>query len=368
MVSELAGNQLRNWKSQDFALGDPLQEQIETFLRSEAGDITQPTRIAAQGRAPRDNRRLALTRWRYRTWRERDIKIPQGAVYLNIAQHFLEVPFFLRWLDARPDLKPVFLLHDLLPIDYPEYFPAERKTRFPRILSTALRHAKALIVTCEATRERIARHLRDNGYRSIPIHIGHLPADDAFHHLQRRGAHSTAAPFMMTIGTLEPRKNHLGLLNLWRRFAEQNVSAPKLVMLGHIGWENEGVLDLLDRCAALRGRVLLVSGLSDFAYRHLLTRTQAVLAASFAEGYGIPVVEALTSGTPVIATDIPVFREVTQGLGDFCDPLDGLAWQRAILQFMDSRSSEEACKRSSRFIAPTWTRYFDDLVSFLERL
>lgn len=277
------------------------------------------------------------------------------------------MPFFLRWLEARPDLVPVFFLHDLLPIDYPEYFPPERKLRFPRILSTALRYAKALIVTCEATRDRIARHVRDNGHRSIPIHVGALPADDAFHRLERSPP-SSETPFVMTIGTVEPRKNHLGLLHLWRRFAEQNIEAPKLVMVGHIGWENEGVLDLLDRCAALRGRVLLASGLSDAAYRALLARTRGVLAASFAEGYGIPVVEALTCRTPVIATDNDVFREVTQGLADFVDPLDGPAWQRAILSLMEDGQNEQAQVRASRFIAPTWDRYFDDLVSFLHRL
>ena len=172
----------------------------------------------------------------------------------------------------------------------------------------------------------------------------------------------------MTIGTVEPRKNHLGLLHLWRRFAEHNIEAPKLLMVGHMGWENEGVIDLLDRCAALRGRVLLVSGLPDSACRDLLTRTRALLAASFAEGYGIPVVESLTCGTPVIATDIPVFREVTQGLGAFLDPLDGPAWQREILGLMEEGPARLARLRASRFSPPTWERYFDDLVSFLHRL
>lgn len=366
-VGALAANQLKTWKSNDQSDAGLLLEETEAFLRCEDGDLRQPTRIAAAKRPPQDNRRLALTTWRNRLWRERDIEIPKGAVYLNVAQHFLEVPFFLRWLDSRPDIRPVFFLHDLLPIDYPEYFPAERKIRFPRILSTALKHAKALIVTCEATRERIARHLRDNGHRSIPIHVGPLPADDAFHDI-RPVRSSAEKPFVMTIGTVEPRKNHLGLLHLWRRFAEQAVDAPKLLMVGHIGWENEGVIDMLDRCAALRGRVLLVSGLPDSAYRPLLGRARAVLAASFAEGYGIPVVEALTGGTPVIASDIPVFREVTQGLAEFHNPLDGPAWQGAILRLVDKTKAEEARARVSRFSPPTWEGYFDDLISFLHRL
>ncbi len=366
-VAALADRQLEAWKSQDVGAADPLLPQIEAFLAGGEG-APATTRIEGPRLTPPQNRRLALQTLGHRLYRQMGADVPRGAIYVNVAQHFLEVPFLFRWLARRPDVMPVFFLHDILPIEYPEYFPAERKVRFPRILSTALTRGRALIVTCETTGERIRRYARDHGYDPVPVHVAPLPADDAFHRRPTPVQPVDDVPFVMAIGTVEPRKNHLLLLNLWRRFAERSLAAPKLLIVGQIGWNNEMVLDMLDRSPGLRGRVLQVSGLSDAACRQLLVRSRALLAASFSEGYGIPLVEALTGGVPVICSDIPVFREITQGAAEFCHPLDGPVWERAILRHMNLAHAEAARSGTASFRPPTWERYFDDLIAFLSRL
>ncbi|MFN3853752.1 MAG: glycosyltransferase family 4 protein [Phreatobacter sp.] len=366
-MEALARRQMEAWKSLEQGAADPLLPQIEAFLADGPG-APETTRIAAPRPTPPQNRRLALETWGNRLYRQIGAEVPRGAIYVNVAQHFLEMPFLFRWLARRPDVVPVFFLHDILPIEFPEYFPAERKLRFPRILATALSRGRALIVTCETTGERIRRYARDHGHGPVPVHVAPLPADDALHIRPDPGRPVDPVPFVMAIGTVEPRKNHLLLLHLWRRFAERSIAAPKLLIVGHIGWNNEMVLDMLDRSPGLRGRVLQVSGLSDAACRQLLGRARALLAASFSEGYGIPLVEALTSGVPVICSDIPVFREITQGVAEFCHPLDGPGWERAILRHMTTGHSLAARAGAAAFNPPTWERYFDDLLAFLAGL
>lgn len=365
-VGVLAERQIKNWRGgMDF--DRPLLDKIEQFLRSGPDAWAQETRLAAPSR-PAIRHTPIRSGLQNLSRRVSNIQIPEGAIYINAAQYLLEIPFFTTWMKKRNDVKPVFFIHDVIPIDYPEYFKAERSWRFPRILHTALSHARALICACETTKERLERYIRDHGRRPIPIHASPLPADDAFQ--KGRDSHGQAEQdsFVLSIGTVEPRKNYLRLLHLWRQMARDGIAAPKLIIAGRLGWENEDIINMLDRSEALKGNVLLISGMSDEACFNLLMRARAMISASFAEGYGIPVVEALTAGKPVIASDIPVFREISQGCAEFCAPLDGPAWQRAVTQLLDPQSLARMQARAESFKPPTWDAYFDRLMEFLRKL
>src|SRR5262249_22522618 len=116
-------------------------------------------------------------------------------------------------------------------------------------------------------------------------------------------------PYFAVLGTIEPRKNHLLLLNFWSRLAATLSAPPRLLVIGPRGWENEQVLDMLERSRRLRGLVEEHNALSDAQVGSVLSRARALLLPSFAEGYGLPLAEALASGIPVLCSDIAVFRE-----------------------------------------------------------
>src|SRR6202022_1322602 len=112
------------------------------------------------------------------------------------------------------------------------------------------------------------------------------------------------------------------LLNLWGRLAATMALPPRLFVIGARGWENEQVVDLLERSHRLHGLVEERNHLNDEGVESLLSRARALLVPSFVEGYGLPLAEALASGVPVICSDIPVFREVGRDVPDYVDPLD----------------------------------------------
>ena len=311
-------------------------------------------------------------RWTQISWRlaRSATRLPRGSIYLNAAQHAFEYPQFFAWLGQRPDIKPVFLVHDLLPLDYPEYFRPGYKERFARRLATITRYAAGLIVTSNAVAERVSRAYADSDRAMVPCHVAPLPSSLPVPEKNLAAAKFQSAPYFVVIGTIEPRKNHLLLLNIWRRLAEEQPRPPKLIIVGARGWENEQILDVLDRSALVRPHVLEISGLSDRALAQLIAHARGLLMPSFAEGYGLPVVEALAAGTPVIASDIPVFREISQGRALFRHPLDGLGWRTAIQELVDmeSATSLEIRTRTSEFRSPTWDGYFRDLRGFLSQL
>ncbi|MCC0002327.1 MAG: glycosyltransferase [Methylobacteriaceae bacterium] len=124
----------------------------------------------------------------------------------------------------------------------------------------------------------------------------------------------------MTCGTIEPRKNHALLVDVWRRFvAEQGPSAPKLVVVGKRGWNFTQIVEALAD-PALGGAVIEVAGLSNGGWRALLAGAAALLAPSFAEGYGLPLAEALTAGAPALCSNIAPFQEIGGEAAIYLDP------------------------------------------------
>ena len=175
----------------------------------------------------------------------------------------------------------------------------------------------------------------------------------------------------MVLGTIEPRKNHLLLLHVWRQIvAELGEAAPQLVVIGQRGWECEQVVDLLDRCTALQGHVTELPRCGDQELATWLAHAQALLFPSFTEGFGMPLVEALTLGVPVIASDLPVFREVAGGIPDYLDPIDGLGWYQRVLGYLAVGGPMRCAQRvrMEGFRAPTWGEHFTVVESLLDRV
>ncbi|MCI0466487.1 MAG: glycosyltransferase family 4 protein [Beijerinckiaceae bacterium] len=298
--------------------------------------------------------------------------LPKGACYLNISQFPLWIGRYFAWLEERPDIKAVFFIHDLLPIETPEYFRKAEYERHLRRLNNLARFGTGAIVTTRTVRDSLQRHLAGLGRKDMPILVAPVPVAPVFY--QRSNIHPDLAghPYFVTCGTIEPRKNHLLLLHVWRELVRRDgAAAPKLVLIGSRGWENENAIDLLQRCPLIRGHVLEVTGLSTPSLKRLLDGARALLMPSFAEGYGLPVAEALAAGLPVVASDIPVFRETGGGRFTALSPIDGEGWLETIRGLAGSSPQKRMQAASSGEFdeaAAHEKSYFAKVSSFLASL
>jgi glycosyltransferase involved in cell wall biosynthesis len=253
-------------------------------------------------------------------------------------------------------------VHDLLPLEFPEYVRLGHDARHIQRMTTVARFADAAIVNSAVTRDALQRFLDGFG-RSLPVLVAPLGIDMVTDTAPPDAdpGRSAGAPYFVCVGTIEPRKNHLLLLNLWRRLAsELGPAAPRLVLVGQRGWENEQVIDMIERSPAIRGLVEERNSLSDPAMARLLAGARATLVPSFGEGYGLPLVEALALGVPALCSDLPVFREVAGRVAEFLDPLDGPAWRAAIVDYArpDSPRRAAQCARIAAWRRPTWSEHF----------
>ena len=148
-----------------------------------------------------------------------------------------------------------------------------------------------------------------------------------------------------------------------RRQVGPGGAAARLV--GRRGWENENVLDLLERCTLLRGLVQEAASLPDREVASLLAGSRALLFPSFAEGYGLPLAEALAAGAPAICSDLPALREVGGERAGIPRPARRRRLAAAVLDYAapDSRGARAQLARlrgldarpAGTAISPPWT-------------
>ena len=207
----------------------------------------------------------------------------------------------------RRGARPIFLVHDLIPLTHPEYCRRGERDRHVARMRNAIAMGRGIIANSQNTLDELNGFSAAAGLRLPPAVVAPLAPG-----LPRMaaGPRPMAQPYFVVLGTIEPRKNHILLLHLWRSLVEKlGNDAPRLVIIGQRGWECENVVDLLERCGTLRGYVFERSDCTDEQLVTYLHHAQALLFPSFIEGYGLPLVEALELGVPVIASNLPVFRE-----------------------------------------------------------
>lgn len=302
--------------------------------------------------------------------RPRPVPAAQGPrLYLQVSPHHLDddeqVGAILRAEGARF----VTLVHDVIPLTHPEFARPQGAEEHLKRVRTIDRHADGIIGNSQATIDALAPHLT-RGLEERVVRVAHFGADPP--DMVVEGGHAVPErPYFVYISTIEPRKNHLLLLNVWRRLVERlGDQAPVLVLIGRRGWENENVVDMLERAEILRGHVIEAGSVPDNEMHALVAGARAMLMPSFEEGFGIPVIEALSASVPVICSDIVAHREVGGDAPDYLDPLDGLGWLNTINAYRQPDSPERQAQlgRIAAWRAPTWRDYFDIIADMLDEM
>ena len=173
--------------------------------------------------------------------------------------------------------------------------------------------------------------------------------------------------YILVVSTLEPRKNHLGLLAGWEALRMRSGLPIKLVLVGAPGWRNASLLGAIRKWQA-RGELFHLSGLAPAELRLLYSGADAVVCPSVSEGFDLPGVEALRCGGAVVASDIPVHHEILGDAAlyfdpyspqDTCDALHRVCEQDAVRQDLRSKAVAQGAKYERARILEQWRHLFD---------
>lgn len=290
-----------------------------------------------------------------------------NSVVLHTSHNGMENERYYRSMRHR-GIRSVFMVHDLIPITHPEYCrPGVDATHRARI-HTALHHADGLILNSQDTLDALTSEAHRAGLTLPPTVVARLAPGIVEKSKARRPLDT---PYFVMLGTIEPRKNHWFILHVWRTLVEQlGPQAPKLVIIGRRGWECENVVDMLERCDKIQAAVIELADCNDAELGAWLQHARALLFPSFVEGYGMPLVEALALGVPVLASDLGVFHEIAKNIPDYLDPCDGPGWLARVIAYAQpiSPEREAQCQRIDHFEIPTWQAHFREVDAFLDAL
>jgi glycosyltransferase involved in cell wall biosynthesis len=239
----------------------------------------------------------------------------------------------------------VCTLHDAAFAVDPSFHGAESEELRART-ARALARAAIVVTPSRATAEVAEQQLAVPGakLRVVPFGVDHVPEGSD-------GAPPLARPYLVAVGTIEPRKNHLRLLRAYDLLPPPR---PSLVLLGKRGWDCAGtVAAILD---LQRGGELIWHERCDDAtlFRHV-RHAVALVYPSLHEGFGFPPLEAAALGTPVIAGDCPALRETLGDAARFCDPTQPRDISRALSEVLHDQALRTALRERGRARARAFT-------------
>ena len=252
--------------------------------------------------------------------RDSEIEACPGDIFLglDLAAHLVPgmVGYFHRLRSCGVSLQ--FVLYDLLPALRPQWFPRDLVDHMQRWYRAITDVADRVIAISRSVADEYCGWLEASGLAVQSPRIGyfHLGADietsrpsvgvDATT-LRKIGA--IDGPTVLMVGTIEPRNGHAEALDAFERLWASGIRAH-LVVVGKRGWHMEAFAERMERHIENGHHLHWFEGVSDAALECLYDRSSLLLAASLAEGFGLPLIEAASRGLPLLVRDIPVFREV----------------------------------------------------------
>ncbi|CNH29735.1 group 1 glycosyl transferase [Yersinia frederiksenii] len=257
--------------------------------------------------------------------------------------------------------RAVATFHDLSIFTWPQCHPKDRVRYMRKELLLTLRRAKVLITDSEFTRNELAEYF---DYPIEKIVSAPLASSSDFYPREYASLQSLmdrlnliAGQYTLFTGTIEPRKNIVTLLNAYERLPLELRSRYPLVICGFSGWNSEALHRRFE-LAAQQGWLLYLGYLSSEDLPLLFSGARTFLFPSLYEGFGLPVLEAMASGVPVVCSNAASLPEVLGESGLMCDALDVEGLTTAIIKSLEdenwrSLSIESGLSRAKTF---SWAR------------
>lgn len=257
------------------------------------------------------------------------------------------------WLPPLRRTAGVVTVHDLS-------FLLHADTVTPAVLRyrdqvpSAVVRAGAVLTVSEAIRAEVVEHLGVPAERvhAVPLGVGPEWAAAAPPDLATRSSLGLPTDYLLYVGTLEPRKGLPTLMDVLRLLQSRGLDVPPLVLAGPAGWGPP-----VDESGLAPGSVLRLGWVDDGQLRRVVAGATALVLPSRYEGFGLPPLEAFACGTPVVASDLPVLREVSGPLASYAPVGDVAAFAEAVLQVLDDDGGSDARQaRRDRAAGFTWQR------------
>ena len=253
--------------------------------------------------------------------------------------------------------KTVAFIHDLTTLHFPEYHLAKNKILYHFRFKNIKKYADAILTNSHHTKNDIVKYLH------IPedkIHVTYFGAHSRFKPIKDGikindvlKKYKINSPYICYVGTIEPRKNLVNLFKAFKTLKNKKNIPHKLVLVGKDGWFFEEIYKTIAELN-LTDEIIRTGFTPDKDIPYLLNGADTFVYPSFYEGFGLPVLEALSCGTPTITSNNSSLPEVGGNAVKYVDPKDPTDIENKIFEFLHSKSEREkysilALKQAEKF-------------------
>lgn len=292
-----------------------------------------------------------------RLWTPPHHRLERAALSLELWRQRLDLlhsPDFIA--PIRGARHHIITVHDLSFIHYPEYITAESRRYYNGLIKASIARADHILADSEATKKDLIDILAVPADQ-ITVHM--LGVGDAFQPLPREqtapviGALGLPDEYFLFVGTLEPRKNLVGLAEAYRDLRLELPDAPKLVIAGRPGWHFEQLMDEL-HAVGIGQHLVVRQDVTDEQLPALYNQALALVTASYYEGFGLTALEAMACGTVPIVSRVASLPEIVGDVGLLVDPHDTDSITEALIKALTDSSwrreqSAAALGRAAQF-------------------
>lgn len=308
-------------------------------------------------------------RWLYRLWYRARVPVPvqlfTGKIDLYHSPDFVLPP-------VGGSIPTLLTVHDLSFAHFPETFPAQLVSYLNRVVPWSVNRAGHILADSLSTMSDLQALWGVPAERITVLYSGvnerFRPIADEGVLADVRARYQLDTPYVLAVGTVQPRKNYELLVRSFRPIAASNPHS--LVIVGGKGWLDEGLPMEIERCG-LQDRVKLTGFIDDADLPAIYSAADLLAFPSLYEGFGLPLLEAMACGTPVVSSNTSSLPEVAaNGAAVLLPPDDEEAWSQAILDILAdekvrTRLIAAGHRQSERF---NWRESARQLISLYKNL
>ena len=273
-------------------------------------------------------------------------------------------------------LKLATVIHDIVPVKFPEWMPSGYAKGFIDNLKSLMLNSDLLLAVSQNTKKDMLEFARENSFLIPDIEVFRegdviLEKDSYGEDLESESVVAKLQPdtFVLNVGAIHFRKNPQLLYNIWLRLVDElGKKAPKLVIVGGVAWNSNDFASLLQRNEQLKEYIIVLKNISDRELSWLYRNCMFTVYPSLYEGWGLPVAESLCYGKLCITSNVSSIPEIAPELTKLIDPLDTMTWYNTVKFYAKSRDARRAAEKSIQesYQVTSWSDSASELKSLLK--
>lgn len=270
--------------------------------------------------------------------------------------------------------KRVVTAFDIAPIKLPELHTKKQVATFRYLTANCIKSADKILAISEATKNDLIEMLGVDNEKINIVNLGvdhgkfyQIKDNETLHRV--RVKYKLPERFILAVSTIEPKKNYVGLLKIFKEVLKTE-KTYKLVIAGQRGWKYHEVFDFLDNNPELKKAVIMLGFVEDHDLPALYNLATLLVFPSVFEGFGLPPLEAMCCGTPVVASNMTSIPEVVEDAGILADPSDIQKMTEGVISLLKDENlrkeySKKGIEQSKKF---SWKRAAKETVQAYEEV